>query len=58
MEEGAVKGVELSRKFVSESELDENRKKRQEEWEKVRNPEDPEGKKSTRAPMHVFKTSS
>ncbi|TNN71129.1 Protein FAM192A [Liparis tanakae] len=42
MEEGAVTGVELSRKFVSESELEENRKKRQEEWEKVRNPEDPE----------------
>uniref|UniRef100_A0A8C1IXA5 Proteasome activator subunit 3 interacting protein 1 n=1 Tax=Cyprinus carpio TaxID=7962 RepID=A0A8C1IXA5_CYPCA len=35
-------GVDLSRKFVSESELDERRKKRQEEWEKVRNPEDPE----------------
>uniref|UniRef100_A0A3P9J235 Proteasome activator subunit 3 interacting protein 1 n=1 Tax=Oryzias latipes TaxID=8090 RepID=A0A3P9J235_ORYLA len=29
-------------KFVSETELDERRKKRQEEWEKVRNPEDPE----------------
>ncbi|KAK5902729.1 hypothetical protein CesoFtcFv8_007960 [Champsocephalus esox] len=35
-------GVDLSRKFVSETELDENRKKRQEEWEKVRKPEDPE----------------
>ncbi|XP_052438938.1 PSME3-interacting protein isoform X1 [Carassius gibelio] len=35
-------GVDLSRKFVSESELDERRKKRQEEWEKVRNPDDPE----------------
>ncbi|XP_011474653.1 protein FAM192A isoform X1 [Oryzias latipes] len=34
--------VDLSRKFVSETELDERRKKRQEEWEKVRNPEDPE----------------
>uniref|UniRef100_A0A8C2XQJ2 Proteasome activator subunit 3 interacting protein 1 n=1 Tax=Cyclopterus lumpus TaxID=8103 RepID=A0A8C2XQJ2_CYCLU len=42
MEEGATTGVELSRKFVSESELDENRKKRQEEWEKVRKPDDPE----------------
>uniref|UniRef100_A0A3B3C5G4 Proteasome activator subunit 3 interacting protein 1 n=1 Tax=Oryzias melastigma TaxID=30732 RepID=A0A3B3C5G4_ORYME len=29
-------------KFVSETELDEKRKKRQEEWEKVRKPEDPE----------------
>ncbi|XP_016408239.1 protein FAM192A-like [Sinocyclocheilus rhinocerous] len=35
-------GVDLSRKFVSESELDEIRKKRQEEWEKVRKPDDPE----------------
>lgn len=40
-----AEGVDLSRKFVSESELDEKRKKRQEEWEKVRKPEDPEGKK-------------
>ncbi|XP_076849752.1 PSME3-interacting protein isoform X2 [Brachyhypopomus gauderio] len=35
-------GVDLSRKFVSESELEERRKKRQEEWEKVRKPDDPE----------------
>ncbi|XP_041853744.1 PSME3-interacting protein isoform X2 [Melanotaenia boesemani] len=35
-------GVNLSRKFVSEAELDERRKKRQEEWEKVRKPDDPE----------------
>ncbi|XP_010780822.1 eukaryotic translation initiation factor 3 subunit J-like [Notothenia coriiceps] len=44
MEEAAATatGVDLSRKFVSETELDENRKKRQEEWEKVRKPEDPE----------------
>ncbi|MEQ2191929.1 hypothetical protein XENOCAPTIV_004560 [Xenoophorus captivus] len=40
---GEVAGVDLSRKFVSESELDERRKKRQEEWEKVRKPDDPEG---------------
>uniref|UniRef100_A0A8C5EZB1 FAM192A/Fyv6 N-terminal domain-containing protein n=1 Tax=Gouania willdenowi TaxID=441366 RepID=A0A8C5EZB1_GOUWI len=33
---------DLSRKFVSEAQLDERRKKRQEEWEKVRKPEDPE----------------
>ncbi|MCI4379179.1 hypothetical protein PGIGA_G00224930 [Pangasianodon gigas] len=35
-------GVDLSRKFVSESEIEERRKKRQEEWEKVRKPDDPE----------------
>ncbi|XP_071313647.1 PSME3-interacting protein [Trachinotus anak] len=39
---GGAAGVDLSRKFVSEAELDEKRKKRQEEWEKVRKPEDPE----------------
>ncbi|XP_043981751.1 PSME3-interacting protein isoform X2 [Gambusia affinis] len=39
---GEAAGVDLSRKFVSESELDEKRKKRQEEWEKVRKPDDPE----------------
>ncbi|XP_022605676.1 protein FAM192A isoform X2 [Seriola dumerili] len=39
---GGAAGVDLSRKFVSESELDERRKKRQEEWEKVRKPDDPE----------------
>ena len=30
--------------FISESELLEKKKKRQEEWDKVRKPEDPEGK--------------
>ncbi|XP_052007764.1 PSME3-interacting protein [Xyrauchen texanus] len=35
-------GVDLTQKFVSESELEEKRKKRQEEWEKVRKPDDPE----------------
>ncbi|XP_012674299.1 PSME3-interacting protein isoform X2 [Clupea harengus] len=35
-------GVDLSRKFVSESEIEEKRKQRQEEWEKVRKPDDPE----------------
>ncbi|XP_029378179.1 PSME3-interacting protein isoform X2 [Echeneis naucrates] len=39
---GGSAGVDLSRKFVSEAELDERRKKRQEEWEKVRKPDDPE----------------
>lgn len=38
-------GVDLGRKFVSESELEEKRKIRQEEWEKVRKPDDPEGRK-------------
>ncbi|XP_028264174.1 PSME3-interacting protein isoform X2 [Parambassis ranga] len=35
-------GVTLSKKFVSQAELDEKRKKRQEEWEKIRKPDDPE----------------
>ncbi|KAG7468699.1 hypothetical protein MATL_G00145630 [Megalops atlanticus] len=35
-------GVDLGRKFVSESELEERRKRRQEEWEKVRKEDDPE----------------
>uniref|UniRef100_A0A3Q3MQY6 FAM192A/Fyv6 N-terminal domain-containing protein n=1 Tax=Mastacembelus armatus TaxID=205130 RepID=A0A3Q3MQY6_9TELE len=39
---GETAGIDLSRKFVSEAELDEMRKKRQEEWEKVRKPDDPE----------------
>ncbi|XP_045893084.1 PSME3-interacting protein isoform X1 [Micropterus dolomieu] len=42
MEGGGAAGVNLSRKFVSEAELEEKRKKRQEEWEKVRKPDDPE----------------
>ncbi|KAJ3596804.1 hypothetical protein NHX12_003204, partial [Muraenolepis orangiensis] len=41
--EGVVAGGgDLTRKFVSEAELDEKRKKRQEEWEQVRKPDDPE----------------
>ncbi|XP_038610732.1 PSME3-interacting protein [Tachyglossus aculeatus] len=32
----------INKRFVSETELDERRKRRQEEWEKVRKPEDPE----------------
>lgn len=43
MAAGEATGVDLSRKFVTEAELDEKRKKRQEEWEKVRKPDDPEG---------------
>jgi len=31
------------KKFVSADELEEARKKKQEEWEKVRKPDDPEG---------------
>ncbi|XP_071398521.1 PSME3-interacting protein [Centroberyx affinis] len=42
MSGGGAAGVDLSRKFVSEAELDEKRKKRQEEWDKVRKPDDPE----------------
>ncbi|MGH0165224.1 UNVERIFIED_CONTAM: hypothetical protein FKN15_048475 [Acipenser sinensis] len=34
--------VFVNRKFESETEIEEKRKKRQEEWEKVRKPEDPE----------------
>lgn len=32
----------INKRFVTESELEEKRKKRQEEWEKVRKPDDPE----------------
>lgn len=35
--------MDLSRKFVSEAELDKKRQQRQEEWEKVRKPDDPKG---------------
>lgn len=41
---GGEAGVDLSRKFVSEAELDKRRQKRQEEWQKVRKPDDPESK--------------
>lgn len=33
----------INKRFVSEAEIEERRKRRQEEWEKVRKPEDPEG---------------
>lgn len=39
----AEAGVDLSRKFVSESEIEERKRRRQEEWEKVRKPDDPQG---------------
>ena len=34
----------FSNKFVSQSEVDEKRRKRQEEWEQKRKPDDPLGK--------------
>ncbi|XP_018606944.1 PSME3-interacting protein isoform X2 [Scleropages formosus] len=37
----AEAGLDLSRKFVSEGEIEERKRKRQEEWEKIRKPEDP-----------------
>ncbi|KAM4722072.1 PSME3-interacting protein [Rhinophrynus dorsalis] len=40
--EGQQGDVGMNKRFVTESELAERRKKRQEEWEKVRKPEDPE----------------
>lgn len=42
MADGTVK----CKSFVSEAELEALRKKRQEEWEKVRKPDDPLGKQS------------
>jgi len=35
-------GVDLSRKFETETEIEDKKKRRQEEWEKVRKPDDPE----------------
>ena len=35
---------DLTKKFVSEEEVEAQKKKRQEEWEKVRRPDQPEGK--------------
>ncbi|XP_012409296.1 PSME3-interacting protein [Sarcophilus harrisii] len=42
MDGGDDGNLVIKKRFVSEAELDERRKKRQEEWEKVRKPEDPE----------------
>ena len=42
MDGGDDSNLVIKKKFVSEAELDERRKRRQEEWEKVRKPEDPE----------------
>ena len=43
MDGGDDSNLVIKKRFVSEAELDERRKRRQEEWEKVRKPEDPEG---------------
>lgn len=42
MDGGDEGDLVIKKRFVSEAELDERRKRRQEEWEKVRKPEDPE----------------
>ncbi|XP_057286422.1 PSME3-interacting protein isoform X1 [Pezoporus wallicus] len=39
---GGTADLVINKRFVSESELEERRKRRQEEWEKVRKPGDPE----------------
>lgn len=43
MDGGDDGNLVIKKRFVTEAELDERRKRRQEEWEKVRKPEDPEG---------------
>ena len=43
MDGGDDSNLVIKKRFVSEAELDERCKRRQEEWEKVRKPEDPEG---------------
>lgn len=43
MEGGDDGNLVIKKRFVTEAELDERRKRRQEEWEKVRKPEDPQG---------------
>ncbi|KAG8437683.1 hypothetical protein GDO86_008405 [Hymenochirus boettgeri] len=40
--EGRQDDLIINKRFVTESEIEERKKKRQEEWEKVRKPEDPE----------------
>nr|KAF6285627.1 hypothetical protein mMyoMyo1_004853 [Myotis myotis] len=42
MDAGDDGNLVIKKRFVTEAELDERRKRRQEEWEKVRKPEDPE----------------
>ncbi|ELK38441.1 Protein FAM192A [Myotis davidii] len=42
MDGGDDGNLVIKKRFVTEAELDERRKRRQEEWEKVRKPEDPE----------------
>lgn len=43
MDGGDDGNLVIKKRFVTEAELDERRKRRQEEWEKVRKPEDPKG---------------
>lgn len=43
MDGGDDGNLVIKKRFVSEAELDERRKRRQEEWERVRKPEDPQG---------------
>ncbi|NP_001080583.1 proteasome activator subunit 3 interacting protein 1 S homeolog [Xenopus laevis] len=40
--DGQPEDLVINKRFVTESEIEERKKKRQEEWEKVRKPEDPE----------------
>jgi len=40
----ATSTVPTFKKFVSEEEIEEKRRQRQEEWEKVRKPDQPQGK--------------
>ncbi|XP_043935474.1 PSME3-interacting protein [Protopterus annectens] len=42
MEHNREEELFINKRFVTESELEERRKRRQEEWEKVRKPDDPE----------------
>ena len=41
--EDAATAVPTFKAFVSQDEIEEKRRKRQEEWEKVRKPDDPTG---------------
>jgi len=41
--DGKIDIGQLNKKFVTEAEVEETRKKRQEEWERVRQPNQPKG---------------
>ena len=47
MESGQLKS------FVSETEIEDGRKRRQEEWEKVRKPNQPESKRQSRPTSNI-----